>query len=215
VYHLPKDLSNTGKMMKITLMDRTLSLPLSSKELKKLKRDLIDTGALNSFDSQLKSEFEEDKALNLLITLDALNSTSKKLKSLSKNDYKAVLLLLSNGLYDSIDDAINHLYKLECTGTHEMKDVAYNFLKKNRALENVDDEVAEHFNYDSYAKIMESKSIYLKDIDGVIWHFDKEKKCFLCKLKKAGILSFKAIVFLMLFGMISYLVLTELFNILL
>ena len=86
-------------------MDRTLSLPLSSKELKKLKRDLIDTGALNSFDSQLKSEFEDDKALNLLITLDALNSTSKKLKSLSKNDYKAVLLLLSNGLYDSIDDA--------------------------------------------------------------------------------------------------------------
>ncbi len=192
--------------MKIRINQQERSLPLSQKELTQL-REAYEKASQNGDIPAINAALCEDPMLDALLQIDALNTAAKRLKSLSRNDYKAVLLLLRHNLASGVDEALDILERLECTGVSEMKDVARQYLKKSRALESVEAEVAEHFNYDSYARNMEQKSVYLKDIEGIIWRYDKERKCFWCRLKKTGLFTAKTIFYGIFFMMILYLLL--------
>jgi antirestriction protein len=63
-----------------------------------------------------------------------------------------------------IDEAIENLDNMFCTGESKMEDIAYNFIEESGALQG-------YFDYEALGRDMEIEGSYFRDDEGIFWEY--------------------------------------------
>ena len=104
-------------------------------------------------------------------SLTTLNETAQKIEILEIQEKTAVKLMLENYIVNSIDEAIENLDNMICTGESKMEDIAYKYIEESRALQNMPESLQGYFDYEAFGRDMEIEGSYFKDGDGILWKY--------------------------------------------
>ena len=104
-------------------------------------------------------------------SLTKLNEIAQKMDSLDEQEKIAVKLMLENYIVNFIDEAIENIDNMICTGEEEMEDIAYSCIEESGALENMPENLQGYFDYEALGRDMEIEGSYFWDENGVIWEY--------------------------------------------
>ena len=79
--------------------------------------------------------------------------------------------MLEAGVVNDLDDAIEHLEDMVCTGERKMEDVAYNYIQDTDALSALSERLQGYFDYEAFGRDMELEGSYFEADDGVLWEY--------------------------------------------
>ena len=103
--------------------------------------------------------------------LEALNETAQKMESLEGQEKTAVKLMLENYIVNSIDEAVENLDNMICTGESKMEDIAYNYIEESGALQNLPESLQGYFDYEALGRDMEIERSYFRDGNNILWEY--------------------------------------------
>ncbi len=104
-------------------------------------------------------------------SLTKLNEIAQKMNSFEIQERTAVKLMLENYILNSIDEAIENIDNMICTGEDNMEDVAYNYIEESGALQGMAESLQGYFDYDGLGRDMELEGSYFRDGANVLWEF--------------------------------------------
>ncbi len=152
-------------------------LPMSQEELAQAIQTELQKGQqvckhTHTHEEYFISDFECDYLkIDEYDDLEALNETAEKMESLQEQEKTAVKLMLENYVADSIDEAIENLDNMICTGESKMEDIAYNYIEESGALQNLPESLQGYFDYEALGRDMEIEGNYFRDDEGIFWEF--------------------------------------------
>ena len=134
-------------------------------------KDVAVKSGFNGDDMELfVADYEDDYGLyNGESLIDAYEFT-EKLDGLDDDEITGIALMLSNGVVNDIDEAIEKKDEIHNTGCNDMEDIARNYLEDTGALESMGN-LEMYFDYESFGRDMEINGTYLEDEDGTIWEY--------------------------------------------
>lgn len=103
-------------------------------------------------------------------SLTKLNKIAETMEDLEEVEKVAVTLLLNAGVVDDLDDAIENIDNIHCTGETSMENIAYNYVDESGYLDNKDS-LSSYFNFDALGRDMEINGSYYTDDDNIIWEY--------------------------------------------
>jgi len=104
-------------------------------------------------------------------SLTKLNEIAQKMDSLEMQERTAVKLMLENYIVNSIDEAIENIDNLICTGEDKMEDVAYNYIEESGTLQGITESLQGYFDYEALGRDMEIEGNYFMDDENILWEF--------------------------------------------
>jgi len=93
--------------------------------------------------------------------LEALNETAHKMENLEMQEKTAVKLMLENYIVNSIDEAIENLDNMICTGESKMEE--------SGVLQNMPESLQGYFDYEALGRDMEIEGSYFRNYEGIFW----------------------------------------------
>jgi len=152
-------------------------LPMSKEELTQAVQNELQKGQqvckhAYIHEEYFISDFECDyMKIGEYDSLDKLNEIAQKMEELEENEKTAVKLMLENYIVNSIDEAIENLDSLICTGESNMEDIAYNYIKESEVLQNIPENLRGYFDYEALGCDMEINGSYFRDGEGIFWEY--------------------------------------------
>ena len=154
-------LTNLGKYNEGELVGEWVELPVSDEELKKV---LERIGINEEYEEYFITDYECDfYHINEYDSVKKLNEIAEKLNELDEEEREVAETLISD-LGFSVDEAIetveNGDYRIyyDCTG---MDDVAYKVVDECGYLNNVPENVARYFDYESFGSDLSLEGTFL------------------------------------------------------
>lgn len=154
-------LTNLGKYNEGELIGEWVELPVSQEELKKVFERI---GINEEYEEYFITDYECDLyEVGEYENIDKLNDIAERIKELDEEKSKAVKALIQKldyTLYEAIDKVNSGDYMIynDC---ENMTDVAYQVVEECGYLENVPDNVARYFDYESFGRELEIEGNYI------------------------------------------------------
>ncbi|PLX21866.1 hypothetical protein C0584_01325 [Candidatus Parcubacteria bacterium] len=129
---------------------------------------------LNSNDLEMFIADVEDDATGLIKGDESLcyaYEVTQKIIDLEEHERTALKLMLQNGVVNDLDEAIEHLEDIRCTGERKMEDVAYNYIQETGAISALGERLQGYFDYEALGRDMEINGTYLEDEEGILWEY--------------------------------------------
>jgi hypothetical protein len=145
-------LTNLGKYNEGELVGEWVELPVSHEELQKVFERI---GINEEYEEYFITDYECDLyEVGEYENIDKLNDIAERIKKLygeERNVVKALIQKLDYTLDEAIEKVNNGDYRIyyDCD---EMADVAYQVVEECGYLENVPDNVARYFDYESFGR---------------------------------------------------------------
>lgn len=146
-------LTNLGKYNEGELIGEWVNLPVSNEELEKVFKRI---GINEEYEEYFVTDFESDFGyhVNEYDNLDELNEVAEKIENLDE-DQSEIAKALIHDLDYTVDEAIDkvsdgdYIIWSEC---NSMTDVAYQMVEEYGYLNNIPENVARYFDYESYGR---------------------------------------------------------------
>ena len=154
-------LTNLGKYNEGELIGEWVELPESQEELKKVFERI---GINEEYEEYFITDYECDLyEVGEYENIDKLNDIAERIKELDEEKSKVVKALIQKldyTLYEAIDKVNSGDYMIynDC---ENMTDVAYQVVEECGYLENVPDNVARYFDYESFGRELEIEGNYI------------------------------------------------------
>lgn len=154
-------LTNLGKYNEGELIGEWVELPTSQEELKKVFERI---GINEEYEEYFITDYECDLyEVGEYENIDKLNDIAERIKELDEEKSKVVKALIQKldyTLYEAIDKVNSGDYMIynDC---ENMTDVAYQVVEECGYLENVPDNVARYFDYESFGRELEIEGNYI------------------------------------------------------
>lgn len=154
-------LTNLGKYNEGELIGEWVELPVSQEELKKVFERI---GINEEYEEYFITDYECDLyEVGEYENIDKLNDIAERIKELDEEKSKVVKALIQKldyTLYEAIDKVNSGDYMIynDC---ENMTDVAYQVVEECGYLENVPDNVARYFDYESFGMELEIEGNYI------------------------------------------------------
>ena len=154
-------LTNIGKYNEGELIGEWVELPASQEELKKVFERI---GINEEYEEYFITDYECDLyEVGEYENIDKLNDIAERIKELDEEKSKVVKALIQKldyTLYEAIDKVNSGDYMIynDC---ENMTDVAYQVVEECGYLENVPDNVARYFDYESFGRELEIEGNYI------------------------------------------------------
>lgn len=154
-------LTNLGKYNEGELIGEWVELPSSQEELKKVFERI---GINEEYEEYFITDYECDLyEVGEYENIDKLNDIAERIKELDEEKSKVVKALIQKldyTLYEAIDKVNSGDYMIynDC---ENMTDVAYQVVEECGYLENVPDNVARYFDYESFGRELEIEGNYI------------------------------------------------------
>lgn len=154
-------LTNLGKYNEGELIGEWVELPVSQEELKKVFERI---GINEEYEEYFITDYECDLyEVGEYENIDKLNDIAERIKELDEEKSKVVKALIQKldyTLYEAIDKVNSGDYMIynDC---ENMTDVAYQVVEECGYLENVPDNVARYFDYESFGRELEIEGNYI------------------------------------------------------
>lgn len=143
-------LTNLGKYNEGELVGEWVELPASQEELEKVFERI---GINEEYEEYFITDYECDLyEVGEYENIDKLNDIAERIKELDEEGSKVVKALIQKLDY-SLDEAIDKVNSgdyMIYNGCENMTDVAYQVVEECGYLENVPDNVARYFDYESF-----------------------------------------------------------------
>lgn len=154
-------LTNLGKYNEGELIGEWVDLPVSQEELQKVfKRIGINEEYEEYFITDYECDFYE---VGEYESIDTLNEIAERLDELDEEESKVVKALMSELGY-TLDEAINKInsgdYRIY-SDCDNMTDIAYQVVEECGYLNNVSDNVACYFDYESFGRDLGIEGTYI------------------------------------------------------
>lgn len=154
-------LTNLGKYNEGELIGEWVELPVSQEELKKVfERSGINEEYEEYFITDYECDFYE---VGEYESLDTLNEIAERIEELDEEESKVVKALIQKLDY-TLDEAIEKVnsgdYRIY-SDCNDMTDVAYAVIEECGYLNNVPDNVACYFNYESFGRDLGVEGNYI------------------------------------------------------
>jgi len=152
-------------------------LPMSEEELAQAIQNELQKGQqvckhTHTHEEYFISDFECNyMQIGEYDSLDELNEIAQKMEELESNEKMAVKLMLENYIVNSIDEAIENLDSLICTGKSNMEDIAYNYIEESGLLQRMPENLQGYFDYEAFGRDMEINGSYFRDDEGIFWEY--------------------------------------------
>lgn len=154
-------LTNSGKYNEGELVGEWVELPVSQGEL----QEVFDHIGINEeYEEYFITDYECDLyEVGEYENIDKLNDIAERIKKLDgeeRNVVKALIQKLDYTLDEAIEKVNNGDYRIyyDCD---DMEDVAYQVVEECGYLENVPDDVARYFDYESFGRDLEIEGSYI------------------------------------------------------
>lgn len=154
-------LTNLGKYNEGELIGEWVEVPASQEELKKVFERI---GINEEYEEYFITDYECDLyEVGEYENIDKLNDIAERIKELDEEKSKVVKALMQKldyTLYEAIDKVNSGDYMIynDC---ENMTDVAYQVVEECGYLENVPDNVARYFDYESFGRELEIEGNYI------------------------------------------------------
>lgn len=154
-------ITNLGKYNEGELLGEWVELPIDEEELQKVFERI---GINEEYEECFITDYECDfMKIGEYESISNLNEIAEKLGELDEEEQKVVKALMSECSY-TIDEAIE---KVNCgdyriySDCDNMTDVSYQIVEECGYLNNVPDEVARYFDYESFGKDLGIEGTYI------------------------------------------------------
>ena len=154
-------LTNLGKYNEGELVGEWVEFPLSQEEL----QEVFDHIGINEeYEEYFITDYECDLyEVGEYENIDKLNDIAERIEKLDgeeRNVVKALIQKLDYTLDEAIEKVNNGDYRIyyDCD---DMEDVAYQVVEECGYLENVPDDVARYFDYESFGRELEIEGNYI------------------------------------------------------
>ena len=153
-------LTNLGKYNEGELIGEWVELPVSQEELKKVFERI---GINEEYEEYFITDYECDFEVGEYENLDTLNEIAERIEELDEEESKVVKALMSE-LGCTLDETIGKVnsgdYRIyyDCD---DMADVAYQVVEECGYLDNVPDDVARYFDYESFGRDLSIERTYI------------------------------------------------------
>lgn len=104
-------------------------------------------------------------------SLTKLNEIAQKMDDLKTQERTAVQLILENYIVSFIDEAIENIDNMICTGEEKMEDVAYSYIEESGALQGMAESLQGYFDYEALGRDMEIEGNYFRDEKNILWEY--------------------------------------------
>jgi antirestriction protein len=159
------------------LVGEWYTLPMSDEELKEAIATELQRGE-KVCDSQERheecfiSDYEcEYMKIGEYDSFKNLNEIATTMDSLNNEEKKAVKVMLENLIVKDINEAIENIENMICTGETRMENVAFNYLEESGMLQNTPEYLQRYFDYEVFGRDMQTNGNYYLDDEGIIWEY--------------------------------------------
>ena len=129
---------------------------------------------LNSDDLEMFIADVEGETLGLIKGDESVSyayEVAEKIAEFEEDQITAIKLMLEAGVVNDLDDAIEHLEDMVCTGERKMEDIAYNYIQETGAISALPESLQCYFDYEALGRDMEINGSYYEADDGVLWEY--------------------------------------------
>ena len=129
---------------------------------------------LNSDDLEMFIADVEGEHVGLIKGDESVNyayEVAEKIAEFEEDQITAIKLMLEAGVVNDLDDAIEHLEDMVCTGESKMEDIAYNYIQETGAISALGESLQCYFDYEALGRDMEINGSYYEADDGVLWEY--------------------------------------------
>lgn len=154
-------LANLGKYNEGELIGEWVELPVSQEELQKVFERI---GISEEYEEYFITDYECDLyEVGEYENIDKLNDIAERIKELDEEESKVVKALIQELDYtlDEAIDKVNSGDYMIYNDCENMADVAYQVVEECGYLENVPDNVARYFDYESFGRELELEGNYI------------------------------------------------------
>lgn len=146
-------LTNLGKYNEGELIGEWVKLPISNEELEKVFERI---GINEEYEEYFITDFESDFGYHVgeYDNLDELNEVAEKIEDLDEDQSEIVKALMHDLSY-TVDEAIDKVTDgdyIIWSNCDDMTDVAYQMVEEYGYLNNIPENVARYFDYESYGR---------------------------------------------------------------
>lgn len=146
-------LTNLGKYNEGELIGEWVKLPITDEELEKVFERI---GINEEYEEYFITDFESDfgYSVNEYDNLDELNEVAEKIENLDEDQGEIVKALIHDLGY-TVDEAIDKIDDGDYviwTDCDNMTDVAYQMVEEYGCLNNIPENIARYFDYESYGR---------------------------------------------------------------
>lgn len=152
-------------------------LPMGEDELQNAIAEVLKNGQEACGDTHIHEEyFISDYECSYMkideySSLTNLNEIAEKMSELDKDQQTAVKLLLEANVVNDLDEAIENIENIYCTGETKMEDVAYSYIQETGALQNMPENLHYYFDYEKLGQDMEINGSFYTDDANLIWEY--------------------------------------------
>ena len=154
-------LTNLGKYNEGELIGEWVELPVSQEELQKVFERI---GINEEYEEYFITDYECDfYEVGEYESLDTLNEIAERIKELGKEESEVVKALMSElgyTLNEAIDKVNSGDYRIY-SDCDDMTDIAYQVVEECGYLNNVPDNVARYFDYESFGRDLGIEGTYI------------------------------------------------------
>lgn len=157
-------LTNLGKYNEGELIGEWVELPVSHEELKKVFERIGINEEYEEYEEYFITDYECDLyEVGEYENIDKLNDIAERIKELDEEKSKVVKALIQKldyTLYEAIEKVNNGDYRIyyDCD---DITDVAYQVVEECGYLDNVPDDVARYFDYESFGRYLGIEGSYI------------------------------------------------------
>lgn len=154
-------LTNLGKYNEGELIGEWVELPVSQEELQKVFERI---GINEEYEEYFITDYECDLyEVGEYENLDTLNEIAERIEELDEEGSKVVKALIQKLDYtlDEAIDKVNSGDYMIYNDCENMTDVAYQVVEECGYLENVPDNVARYFDYESFGRELQTEGTYI------------------------------------------------------
>lgn len=154
-------LTNLGKYNEGELIGEWVELPVSQEELQKVFERI---GINEEYEEYFITDYECDfYEVGEYESLDTLNEIAERIEELGEEESEVVKVLMSELGY-TLDEAIDKVnsgnYRIY-SDCDDMTDIAYRVVEECEYLNNVPDNVARYFDYESFGRDLGIEGTYI------------------------------------------------------
>ncbi|QOP45543.1 antirestriction protein ArdA [Sulfurimonas paralvinellae] len=172
VYITDLEAYNNGR-----LVGSWYELPMNKDELTQAIQNELQKGQqvcehAHTHEEYFISDFEYDyMKIDEYDSLDELNEIAQKIEKLDESEKMAVKMMVENHIVNSIDEAIENLENMICTGENSMEDIAYNYIEESGLLQRMPENLQGYFDYEALGRDMEIEGNYFRDENNILWEY--------------------------------------------
>lgn len=100
-----------------------------------------------------------------------LNDIAEKMESVTDEEKAAITLMMDNNIVSDLNEAIENIDNMICTGENTMEDVAYAYIEDTGMLGDMPESLQCYFDYEAFGRDLEINGSYFEDPEGVYWEY--------------------------------------------